>query len=1205
MRTSVFVAPLGDVEVRRVTLVNESDRRRVLELTSYAEVALADPEEDRRHPAFSKLFVQGRYATRVGALMLERRTRGDERPLHLAHAVATSDADVRPVAWQLDREAFVGRGGSVRAPLGYKAGRIPAAADETWAPLDPIISLTTRVELPPGREVSVAFLTAVADTASSALTALDAYRSPDRALFAVDQARDRERALAFDLGLAGDVMPTFQRLLTALVFPYHDLRTAPPYDHRPIPSQQEQLWAGGISGDLPIALLETDGEGDPLLDEMVRAHAYWERHGAAFDLVVVGTPEDGYEQPLRGKLDRLLTELDIADRLQQRGGIHYLSFGRMSEPALVALRAAASIALVADGRTLAGHLTRLERAPPQTPSFVPVPSPEPTEPEIEGIPRSEGRLFDNGVGGFVEDGAGYTIHLEPGESTAAPWSNVLAHERFGCVVTESGGGYTWAENSGERRLTAWRNDPVTDTPSEAVYLRDEETSEVWSPTPGPAPAPSAYEVVHRAGLTEFRHRSHGLTQRVRMYTPPGELAKVIDVSLHNGWRRPRRLTATYYAEWVLGVHRWSTAPHLRTQASRPERALFAQNLFSPATAGVIAFLGSSETMHAFTCDRFEFVGPEGDFSRPVGLVRTGLEGRRGPFLDPCAALQVHVDLAAGESRTVRFMLGAAASIDEARRALTRLRDPTAALDEGAATHPWNEFLGRITVSTPEPSMDVLLNHWLPYQAVACRLWGRTGLYQSSGAIGFRDQLQDSLALRAQAPHLARHQILEAARHQFEEGDVLHWWHPDDDRGVRTRCSDDLLWLPFAVVEYLDATGDRGVLDEAVPFLEGALLEPGEAERFDRFGVGGSGSLYEHCIAAFERSSPRSPRGLPLIGSGDWNDALNRVGLEGRGESVWLAWFLYAVQTRFAAVSEQRGDRRMADLLRDDAERLRHSVEAHCWDGAWYQRATFDDGTPIGTSRSAEGTIDSLTQSWAVLSGGADPERQRIAMTSVFRHLVSREDRLVLLLTPPFQDAEPDPGYIRSYPPGVRENGGQYTHAAAWVGRACAKIGDGDLAEEVFRLINPVLRTADASAASAYRVEPYVLAGDVYGAPPHVGRGGWSWYTGSAGWVYRLGLEDILGLTPVPGGVEIRPCVPRSWPEYEMRIRVGVGTTYRIVVRNPEGVHSGVAAATLDGERLERPVVRFVDDGETHEVDVLLGGDVAVGEVPRAAIRSPW
>jgi cyclic beta-1,2-glucan synthetase len=1191
MRTAVTVPTSSDVEIRRVTLVNESRRTRTLELTSYAEVALADPDEDRRHPAFAKLFVEGRYASRARALMLERRSRDEESATHLVHAVVTSDSDEEAVAWCIDRHAFLGRRGTLRGPRGVTSPTSTMPPDTVWAPLDPIISLTTRVTVPPGEEVTVAFLSAVAESPGTALAHLDAYRSPGRDQFAAQQARDRERALLHELSLEGAALPALQRLLTAIAYPYHTLRTrGTPYAAAST-SLQEALWTVGVSGDVPVVMVETRAEHDRLLTDLVRAQVYWERHGTRFDLVAVSSGADGYEQPLLTHLERLLASLGVTDRLGRRGGVHHVSFGRMSEAGLAALRTSAAVSFVEDGRSLGEHLRKLEPPEPETPPFVPVRFAGEREAEIAPLRRPTDLAFDNGVGGFSPDGTAYTIHLEPGESSPAPWSNVIAHERFGFLVSESGAGFTWLENSGEKRLTTWRNDPVADMPSEVLYLRDEETGDVWSATPSPAPAPAAYQIVHRRGATTFLHRSHGLDHRLDMFVPRAESAKVVELTLTNEWTHPRRLTATYFAEWVLEAQRWTSGPHVSTELSRSDQAILARNPFSQTAQGMVAFLGASEPIHGFTCDRSEFLGPEGDFSRPVGLLRIGLEGRLGAALDPCAALQVHIELAPGETRKVRFLLGADATVDAVRDALSRLREPGLAPQPVlAAVEAWSGLLERITVRTPEPSMDLMLNGWLLYQAVSCRLWGRSGLYQSSGAFGFRDQLQDSLALLGAAPELTRQQILEAARHQFPEGDVLHWWHPETDRGVRTRCSDDLLWLPLAVTEYVDATGDLGILDTSVPFLDGPPLGPDEHERYEKFDSRGSAPLYEHCLAALERGRTRSDRGLPLIGSGDWNDALNRVGLAGRGESVWLAWFLYAVQTRFARLCERRGDVERAAKLRADAEQLRCAVEAHGWDGAWYLRATFDDGTPIGTSAASECRIDSLTQSWAVLSGGADPERARTAMRSVSEHLVRRDERLVLLLTPPFHDSLPDPGYIRAYPPGVRENGGQYTHAATWVGLAFAAMGDGDGAEEIFRLLNPILHAAGRDSAHLYRVEPYVTAGDVYGAPPHVGRGGWTWYTGSAGWLYRFGMEGILGLRPAPGGLEINPCIPRLWPGYEATVRVGRRTRYEVVVRNPEGVSVGVRSIRLDGHPVDSRLIELDDDAREHEVEVILGSD---------------
>jgi cyclic beta-1,2-glucan synthetase len=1111
-RTSVTVATSTDVEIRRISLVNESRHARTLELTSYAEVALADPAEDRRHPAFSKLFVEGRYASRARALLLERRPRSEgEEPVHLAHAVATTDPNAEPVAWSMDRREFLGRGRSLRNPRGVTRPASGMPPDVVWSPLDPIISLTTRITIPPGAEVSVAFLTAVADGAGSALATLDAYRSPTRAEFAAQQARDRERALLHELSLSGEALPAFQRLLTAIVFPYHLLRTRESSVGDRAPPLQEVLWGIGVSGDLPVVVVEANREHERLLGELIRAQAWWEKHGARFDLVVVSGGAEGYQQPVLAQLERLLASLGASDRLGQRGGVHHVSFGRLSESALVSLRRSAAVSFFGDGRSLDEQLGALEPSEPQAPPFVPVPFSGIAQAEIPPLTRPAELDFDNGLGGFTPDGDAYLVHLETGQSSPAPWSNVIAHEGFGTLVSESGGGFTWLENSAEKRLTAWQNDPVADRPSEALYLRDEEIGEIWSATPSPAPAPAAYQVLHGRGRTTFLHRSHGLHHRLDIFVPRGEAAKVAELTLKNEWDHGRRLTATYYAEWVLEALRATSGQHVVTEVLRSENAVLAHNPFSQAAAGMIAFLATSEPIHGFTCDRTEFVGAEGHFARPVGLGRIGLEERVGAGLDPCAALQVHINLAPGASRTIRFLLGASSSLDAVRDTLDRLRDPTRTPGAAqAAVDDWHPLLERITVKTPERSMDLLLNGWLLYQAVSCRLWGRSGLYQSSGAIGFRDQLQDSLALLEAAPALPRHQILEAARHQFLEGDVLHWWHPETDRGIRTRCSDDLLWLPFAVAEYVEATGDLGILDELVPFLDGPPLTAQEMERYESFASTGPAPLYAHCVSALERSRRmRSTRGLPLIGSGDWNDALNRVGVRGRGESVWLAWFLHAVETRFSRVCELRGDTARAENLRADAEALRRVVESRCWDGAWYLRATFDDGTPMGTASASEGRIDSLTQSWAVLSGGASPERARIAMSSVEEHLIRSDERLVLLLTPPFHESLPDPGYIRSYPPGVRENGGQYTHAATWVGLAFAEMGDGDRAEEVFRLLNPILHADTSESARLYRVEPYVTAGDVYGAPPHTGRGGWTWYTGSAGWLYRLGIEGSV------------------------------------------------------------------------------------------------
>ena len=742
---------------------------------------------------------------------------------------------------------------------------------------------------------------------------------------------------------------------------------------------------------------------------------------------------------------------------------------------------------------------------------------------------------------------------------------------------------------GQNRLTSWRNDPVSDMPAEALYLRDEETAEVWSPTPQPAPADAPYLVRHGAGYSIFEHNSHGLQQRVRIFVAPDAPVKVVQLRLENSSMRQRRFTAAYYAEWVLGVDRADTQDHIVSEYVEDHYALLARNGYSAESGQRVAFVAASKQPHGLTADRTDFLGRLGSLVRPAALERVGLNNRVEAGSDPCAVLQLHIDLEPGAQEEICFLIGQGADRQAAQTLIRRFQEPQEADAAWLATQAlWAQILGTVTVETPDPAMNLLLNQWLLYQTLACRLWGRSALYQSSGAYGFRDQLQDVMALIHARPELAREQILRAARRQFEAGDVLHWWHPPAGQGVRTRISDDLLWLPYVTAHYVAATGDAGILDEEAPFLQGEPLADDEEERYAAYAPAGkSFTLFEHCRRALHKGATAGRHGIPLMGGGDWNDGMNRVGIEGRGESIWLGWFLHATLTKFAALCMDRGDQAPASAYRQQADEVGAALEANGWDGDWYRRAYYDDGTPLGSAQNMECAIDSIAQSWGVLSGAADSGRATRAMQAVTDRLVRWDDGLILLFTPPFDKTTRDPGYIKGYLPGVRENGGQYTHGALWSVWAMAELGDGDQASALFRLLNPICRADTPEKAARYKVEPYVISADVYGVAPHVGRGGWTWYTGSAGWMYRLGIEAILGLQRNGQELRLNPCIPKQWPGYAMTYRFGQ-TTYAIRVDNPQGVNRGVRHIMLDGAAAPNGVIPLVDDAQCHQVQVVLG-----------------
>lgn len=1189
LRMEVAISPDDDVEIRRVTLTNQGNRLRRLALTSYGEVVLAPQAADGRHPAFNKLFIESTYLPEINGLLFRRRPRSvEEEPVYLVHLLVMENGRALTGAHESDRARFIGRGRTSRAPLALGGGGL-ALSGTTGATLDPIMALGQELELAPHAMVQVAYVTLVARSREEALALACRYQSWPRIERAFERARSQSELDLRRLNLPTPQLERIEQLLSVLLYPHAALR-AEPATLTANSKGQSGLWPYAISGDYPILLVRVgQQEHLELVREALQAHAYWRSRGLKIDLVILNERDTGYDQELQGQLYRLLAHTGSDAWLNRRGGVFILRADLLSRADRTLLETAARAVL--DGRKgrLAGQLGALFEYPAPLPHFIPaLSSPEDMEP-TPPLDRPAGLLFDNGLGGFSADGREYVIYLAPGQQTPAPWINIVANPDLGFLVSETGAGYTWAGNSGENRLTPWRNDPVSDVPGEALYLRDEETALVWSPTPSPAPDSAPYLIRHGAGYSIFEHHSHGLKQHLRLFVVPDAPVKVIHLRLENIWQRVRRITATFYAEWVLGVARSVTQQFIVPEFERSCNALLARNSYHEEFGEQVAFVAASKEPHGLTADRVEFLGREGSLTLPAALERIGLAGTVRAGLDPCAAYQVHLDLNPGDVQEVFFILGWGANREEALALVRRYRDP--AQIEAAwrgVNEFWDGLLGAVSVQTPDAAMDLLLNRWLLYQTLACRVWGRSALYQSSGAFGFRDQLQDVMALVHTAPQIARGHILEAARHQFADGDVLHWWHPPSGRGVRTRCSDDLLWLPFITMHYVNTTGDEAILTEIVPFLVGDPLAPEEVERYGRYEHSKDvHSLYEHCCRALERGMTAGPHGLPLFGSGDWNDGFNRVGIGGKGESIWLGWFLYATLTGFASICDRLGDRRRATSFRERANGLRRALEEHAWDWGWYRRGYYDDGTPLGSSESDECQIDSTAQSWAVLSGAAEPQRAMQAMRAAASRLVRRDDGLVLLFTPPFDKTERDPGYIKGYPPGVRENGGQYTHAALWVASAFAEMGDGDRAGELFRLLNPIYHADTPEKVARYRVEPYVVAADVYSVPPHVGRGGWTWYTGSAGWMYRLGLEGILGVRRVGRALRIAPCIPKDWPGYEVTYRDGA-TVYHIHVENPNSVNRGVRQVTLDGKVLPDAEIPLMGDGQRHEVHVMLG-----------------
>jgi cyclic beta-1,2-glucan synthetase len=1187
----VVVSPEHDAEVRRVSITNLGLRTREIELTSYAEIVLAPPAADRAHPAFSNLFVQTEFVPELGALLLTRRPRSEGEPqVWAAHVVVAEGEPVGDLQYETDRARFLGRGRGIRTPMSIIDGR--PLSNTVGAVLDPMVSLRRRMRLAPGATARVTFSTLVAPSRDEALALADEYNNPATFERAATLAWTQAQVQLHHLGVDPDEAYLFQELASQILYSNPTLRPSSTVLTRNTLGPSA-LWRHGISGDIPIVLVRIDEPEDQgIVRQLLRAHEYWRMKQLAVDLVILNEQPPSYAQDLQTSLEAQLRTSQSRSRHEGHepsGSVFILRGDLISAEDRTLLQTVARAVLLSRRGTLAEQVVRQPRSEA---GLVPLARRVPETKSLDVLPPRTDLEFFNGLGGFAADGREYVTILGEGQWTPAPWINVIANPSFGFQVSESGSGYTWSLNSRENQLTQWSNDPVSDPPGETIYLRDEDSGELWGPTVLPIrEEASSYIVRHGQGYSRFEHASHGVSLDLLQFVPLEDPIKISRLSIENHSGRSRRLSVTAYVEWVLGVSQSASAPFVVTDLDTETGAMLARHAWNSEFGGRVEFADLGGRQTAWTGDRTEFLGRNGTLVHPISLERGDrLSGKVGAGLDPCAALQTTIELRAGGRAEIVFFLGEAATAEGARELIMRYRGADLDGTLRAVMERWDDVLGTVQVTTPDQAMNVMLNRWLLYQTLVCRVWSRAAFYQAGGAYGFRDQLQDIMALTVAQRDVARAQILRAAARQFVEGDVQHWWHPPSGRGVRTRISDDLLWLPYAVCHYLEVTGDVGLLDEVVPFLDGPTLAVGQEESYFEPRVSAqSATLFEHCARALDRSLAVGSHGLPLIGTGDWNDGMNRVGSAGKGESVWLGWFLHTNLWEFARLADLRGEHQRAEMWRLHVSALKAALELKAWDGEWYRRAYFDDGTPLGSATNTECRIDSIAQSWGVLSGAAEPARAARAMAAVEKYLVRRGEGLVLLFTPPFDQASPDPGYIKGYLPGVRENGGQYTHAAIWSVLAFAALGDGDRAGELFALLNPINHASTRAGVYRYKVEPYVVAADIYAEPPHVGRGGWTWYTGSAGWMYRAGIEWILGFRLRGTRLYLDPCIPRAWRRFEIRFRYH-SARYEITVENPQGVARGVSSVERDGVSLGgRMPIELADDGANHHVRVVLAG----------------
>ncbi|MGI6776887.1 MAG: GH36-type glycosyl hydrolase domain-containing protein [Acetivibrionales bacterium] len=1184
-KTEVVVSAQDSIEIRRITLYNRGSEPASLEVTSYFEPVIDTYESDLAHPAFSKLFVATEYLEDKRIMLATRRPREeDQKGKYVFSTVIVRGRTTGEVEYETDRYKFIGWRNTLRNPQALQTD-LPMS-NTSGNVLDPVMSMRVKVSVPPGRPAVITYVMGIAQTRDEAVELASRHQN-DHAVEDVFKMAlfDSEVEMQY-LGISPHQVNAIQDMVGSLYYPSRLLRGPVDIIEKNVMGQSG-LWKFGISGDNPIMLFRIkDVNQIPVLKDVVLAFEYLRKNGMRLDFVILNEENDDYFQPFNHQINEIIRNRRIYYPNLRKTGIFVLKSRQMSREEINLLLTAARIVLSEKNHLFSRRVKKLlmEESAESKHTF-----PVSGGKVYEDIPLENKELIKfNGAGGFSADGKEYVILIKDDHNIPGPWSNIIANSSFGCIVTASGSGYTWSINSRENKLTTWSNDPVIDPPSEAVYIRDDDTGQIFCPTPSPVRGKEAYRIRHGFGYSIFEHNSHGIKQKMTVFISSRDPVKVYKVSLKNKSGEERRLSIYYYVEWVMGVSRDNTAPYIITEFDRHSNILVARNTYNKEFNDRVAFISSTEDISTYTGDRMEFIGRTGCTAHPDGLLNEELSNRVGAALDPCGAVKVNIRLNRNESKNVIFILGETTDRETAEllaEAYTRPRVVDVVLNKAKAE--WKHILEQVQIHTPDEEMNILVNGWLLYQVVSCRIRARSAFYQSGGAYGFRDQLQDMMALLHSTPELVREHILRCCSRQFIEGDVQHWWHEDSGKGVRTRISDDLLWLPYVTSVYISSTGDTGILDEVVPYIEDRLLDPMESERFGIPEVSEEkGTVYEHCIKAIEKASTLGEHGIPLIGAGDWNDGMNRVGWKGKGESVWLGWFVYKVLKDFIPLCNLKNDGDRAEKYSRMASLIIKSIEENAWDGEWYMRAFFDNGKPLGSRQNTECKIDSISQTWSVISKGADAVRAQRAMESLQKYLIKEEDQITLLLAPPFDKMEPSPGYIKGYLPGIRENGGQYTHAAVWNVIAYAELGNGDRAHSIFRLLNPINHTQNYSDLTKYKQEPYVMAADVYSTFPHAGRGGWSWYTGSAGWMYQAAVCWILGIVRRGDKLIIKPVIPAEWKEFKITYKFG-SAVYYIDVKNHEGVSRGQVSIILDGRDIQEDVIMLEDDGNEHQVQVTM------------------
>ncbi len=1179
-KTEVVVSSEDNVELRKVTLSNHGAEETIIDVTSFMEVVVGSHPGDLAHPAFNNLFVRTEIVLDDECIVASRRPREEEKKTIWGfHGVFTQGETIGALQYETMRSSFIGRGNDIKNavaltnPLTNSSGIV----------LDPIFSLRKVMRIPAGKSVHVTFVTGVADDKNQCIELNRKYRDVNTIDRTFQLSFTRSQVEMSYLGIKGKDLRLYQEMMSPIIYQspvkekYRDILNKNT-------KSQSGLWSYGISGDIPIVLLIIKSTEDiDMFTRLLKGHEYWTTKGLKVDLVVLNEDESSYHQPLQQMLNDVIATSHGKHILDVPGGVFLRNGKQMPQEDRNLLYTVAKLVILGHGGPLSKQIQVMEE------DFAGNKK-EFKESKLSYLSVDEPLNLEyyNGFGGFSPDGLEYIIRLKGNKQTPAPWINVISNRNFGFQISENGAGFTWAENSRENKLTPWSNDPVSDPPEEIIYIRDNETGRAFTPTPLPIREKESYTIRHGMGYSTFHHDSNGIAQDLTVYVPKDDSVKINLLKLKNNSKETRKITLFYYLRPVMGVNEQMTKNYLISSFDEGIDGLLVKNPYSNDFPNRKLFVVSSERVISYTGNRREFVGNK-DMSNPKALELEGFSNIVGAGFDPCVAIQTNIELKPMAEKEITFVMGHTLEDDDYKQMAGKYKSLANCKTElQHVKRFWKELLCKIQVQTPDKSMDYMLNSWLLYQTISCRVWARSAFYQSGGAYGYRDQLQDTMNVVYNLPEATREQILLHCAHQFLEGDVQHWWHPGaGDKGIRTRFSDDLLWLPLVTADYVKNTGDFSILTEEVHFLEDDPL----GKEDERYGIPRismeKATVYEHCVRAIERGIKLGANGIPLMGSGDWNDGMSTVGNKGKGESVWLGWFLYKILNDFSPLTEHMEDGPRGERYKEVAEEIASNIEKNAWDGQWYLRAFYDDGSPLGSSKNTECIIDSLGQTWSIISkGGKNKDRIDKAMDAVERYLIKREESLIQLFTPPFDESDQKPGYIKGYVPGVRENGGQYTHAAIWVINAFAMYGDGDKAWELFNMVNPINHARTPIESCTYKVEPYVIAADVYAVHPHVGRGGWTWYTGAAGWMYRVGLEHILGLKKQGDSIVIDPCIPKDWNQYHITYTHGT-TLYQITVKNPHGVNRGVIEVYLDGNKVANKI-QLLDDKVEHIIDVIMG-----------------